>query len=63
MGTNYSFNTTYHVGETNLEAELFSAATSVSGEELEAYAESFFTIQREILFREGREIHRAAYPP
>ena len=49
-----SFNTPDHVGDPSLEAELFSAVTAISGEELDRYAERIVNLQRAILIREGR---------
>ena len=51
-----SFNTPDHVGDPGLEAELFSAVTGISGEELDQYAERIVNLQRAILIREGRRV-------
>jgi aldehyde:ferredoxin oxidoreductase len=59
----YSFNSPDGLGDSGLEARLFSAVTGMAGEELVDYAERISIQQRAILFREGRKIPEADYPP
>ena len=59
----YSFNTPDHVGDPNLEAQIFTAVTGVAGEELERYAERICNLQRAILVREGRRVPEDDFPP
>src|SRR3990172_4804320 len=58
----YSLATPDHVGDPDLEAELFTAVTGISGEELEPYAGRIFDMQRAILLREGRKVPEADFP-
>jgi aldehyde:ferredoxin oxidoreductase len=59
----YSFNTSDHVGDPDLEAKIFTAVTGIAGEELDRYGERIFNLQRAILLREGRRVPEADFPP
>jgi aldehyde:ferredoxin oxidoreductase len=59
----YSFNTPDHVGDPDLEANIFNAVTGIPGEALERYAERICNLQRAILVREGRRTPEADFPP
>jgi aldehyde:ferredoxin oxidoreductase len=59
----YSFNTPNHVGDPDLEAKIFSAATGIAAEKLSLYAERISNLQRAILLREGRKVPEADFPP
>jgi aldehyde:ferredoxin oxidoreductase len=59
----YSFNTPDHVGDPNLEANLFSAVTGINAGEIPLYAERIFTMQRAILVREGWNVLKTDFPP
>jgi len=58
----YSFNTPDYVGDPNLEANIFSAVTGLSGEKFDQYAETIFNLQRAILVREGRRTPQDDFP-
>jgi aldehyde:ferredoxin oxidoreductase len=58
----YSLATPDNVGDPNLEAELLTAVTGISGEELEPCAGRIFDMQRAILLREGRKVPEADFP-
>ena len=55
----YSFVTPDHVGDPELEANLYSAVTGCPPEELEHCAEIIANLQRVILIREGRKVPEA----
>jgi len=59
----YSFNSPDGVGDPDLEARLFSCVTGMASDELIDCAERICIQQRAILFREGRKIPEADYPP
>ena len=59
----YSFNTANHVGDPNLEKQIFTAVTGIPGDKLERYADAVFNLQRAILLKEGRQTPGADYPP
>jgi aldehyde:ferredoxin oxidoreductase len=58
-----SMNTPNHVGDSNLEAEIFEAVTGVGGGQLELYAERIFNLQRAIMVGEGRKVPDEDRPP
>ena len=58
----YSFNTDSHVGDPNLEAKLFAAATGFDGDKLEEFGNNMVDLQRAILLREGRKLPEGDYP-
>jgi len=58
----YSFNTPDHVGDPDLEADIFTAVTGVTGDKLEQVAERICNLQRKILVREGRSLPEADFP-
>lgn len=59
----YSFNTPDHLGDSNLEAKIYTAVTGKTGEALYRQGESIFHLQRVILLREGRKVPEADFPP
>ncbi len=59
----YSFNTPDHVGDPDLEAEVFTAVTGIAGEKLDQYAETIFNLQRAILVHEGWKVPQSDFPP
>jgi aldehyde:ferredoxin oxidoreductase len=59
----YSFNTPDHVGDPDLEAKIFTAATGIAGEDLDRYGERIFNLQRVIMLREGRKVPEDDFPP
>jgi aldehyde:ferredoxin oxidoreductase len=59
----YSFSSPDGVGDPELEARLFSAVTGLSSDEMVDCAERICIQQRAVLFREGRKIPEADYPP
>ena len=58
----YSFVTPDHVGDPQLESELYSAVTGRGAEELDRGAEIVANLQRMIMLREGRKVPDADYP-
>lgn len=58
----YSFTTSDHVGDPELEAKVFTAVTGIAGEELEHYAQRIANLQRAILVREGRTVPDDDFP-
>jgi aldehyde:ferredoxin oxidoreductase len=59
----YSFTTPDYLGDPELEAEVFTAATGVAGEELDRCAARICNLQRAILVREGRRLPGDDFPP
>jgi aldehyde:ferredoxin oxidoreductase len=59
----YSFSKSDPVGDPNLESEIFTAVTGVSGDELDRYAERITNLQRMIMIREGRKVPEDDFPP
>ncbi|OGO20374.1 MAG: hypothetical protein A2144_11280 [Chloroflexi bacterium RBG_16_50_9] len=58
----FSFNTTDHMGDPDLEARVFQEVTGVAGEESDICGERICNVQRAILLREGRQVPQADYP-
>jgi len=58
----YSFNTPDHVGDPNLEGNIFSAVTGISSKTFDKYSDTIFNLQRAILVQEGRKIPEADFP-
>lgn len=59
----YSFSKPGHVGESDLEAKLFTAVTGIDGGEIEKCLERVVNIQRIIMINEGRKVPDDDYPP
>jgi aldehyde:ferredoxin oxidoreductase len=59
----YSFDTPDHVGNPDLEANLFSAVTGIDARKISFCAERIFNTQRAILVREGWDVSKTDFPP
>ncbi|HEY96380.1 MAG TPA: hypothetical protein G4O15_15755 [Dehalococcoidia bacterium] len=58
----YSFSKSGLVGDPDLEANLFTAVTGSSGDELDIFMERITNVQRLIMIREGRTLPEDDYP-
>jgi aldehyde:ferredoxin oxidoreductase len=58
----YSLHTSDNVGDPDLEAKIFNAATGMDSDELETYGAIICNLQRSILLREGRMTPQDDYP-
>ncbi|MFC1971514.1 aldehyde ferredoxin oxidoreductase N-terminal domain-containing protein [Chloroflexota bacterium] len=59
----YSLTTPDYVGNPDLEANIFSAVTGISGANIEKCGEIIANLQRVIMLREGRKVPEADFPP
>jgi aldehyde:ferredoxin oxidoreductase len=59
----YSFSKPGHVGESDLEAKIFTAVTGIDGEVIEPCLERVVNVQRIIMINEGRKVPDDDFPP